>query len=85
MSSEVATGVNIYKKGQDPPILSDSEYPEWLWELEKKPKTLKQLQQQAKDGGGFECLPPKELFRLIKLERKAAIKAHNEASRKRKE
>lgn len=83
MSSEVATGVNIYVAGADPPLLPDEEYPEWLWELERRPKTMKQLQQQAERGGGYEALEHGDFFRLLKLERRAAIKAHNEASRKR--
>jgi large subunit ribosomal protein L54 len=83
MSAQVATGVNIYQKGQDPPLLPDSEYPDWLWELEKKPKTLKQLKVQAQAGGGYESLSPDDLLRLVKLERKQAIKARNQASRKR--
>ena len=83
MSSEVATGVNIYAAGSDPPLLPDDQYPEWLWALEQRPKTMKQLQQQALRGGGYETLEGDDFFRLLKLERRAAIKAHNEASRKR--
>jgi large subunit ribosomal protein L54 len=79
---KVATGVNIYQRGSDPPILPDSEYPEWLWGLVDKRKTIKQLHQLAKDVGGYEHLEPDDYFRLVKLERKMKIKAANAASRR---
>lgn len=44
MSSEVATGVNILKNGQDPPLRKDDELPAWLWELMTPDKTLAELQ-----------------------------------------
>lgn len=34
-------GINYLKEGSDPPLLADSEYPEWLWSIlddKKKPK-----------------------------------------------
>lgn len=83
MNPKVATGVNIYSKGDDPPILPDSEYPDWLWGVLDKPKTRKQLHQQAEDAGGYVHLPPKDFFRLVKLERKMKIKAANEEAAKR--
>jgi large subunit ribosomal protein L54 len=82
MSADVATGVNIYQKGQDPPLLPDSEYPDWLWEILKRPKTLKQLREEAQKGGGPASLCADDLLRLDKLERKEKIKAHNQASSK---
>ena len=30
-------GANIKKDGEDPELLSDNEYPEWLWSLMDKP------------------------------------------------
>lgn len=26
-------GINYFKDGSDPPLLSDSEYPDWLWDI----------------------------------------------------
>ena len=79
----MATGVNIYQRGSDPPLPADDDCPEWLWSLTDKPKTSKQLHQLARDLGGYNALDPPDYFRLAKLERKARIKASNAASRKR--
>jgi Mitochondrial ribosomal protein L37 len=83
MDSKVATGVNIYQAGSDPPLPSDEECPDWLWELSKKPKTAKQLHEEARALGGYEHMEPEDYFRLLKLERKEQIKTSNAASRKR--
>ena len=46
MSTTSATGVNYFKKGDDPPLKDDSEYPEWLWDIAEPPPTLFNLQRQ---------------------------------------
>lgn len=33
MSKEVVTGLNVLKKGQDPPLRPDDQLPDWLWQL----------------------------------------------------
>jgi hypothetical protein len=38
--------VNYFKKGEDPPLKEDSEYPEWLWALAEPPPTLFSLQRK---------------------------------------
>lgn len=43
LSSEVATGLNILKKGSDPPLKPDDQLPEWLWGLAEPGKTLNEL------------------------------------------
>ena len=47
--STTATGVNYLKKGEDPPLKDDSEYPEWLWALAEPPPTLFSLQRKHGD------------------------------------
>lgn len=54
MSSEVATGINILKNGSDPPLKSDEELPEWLWELAQPEKTLAELQRLEFDELTYE-------------------------------
>lgn len=46
-SEEVAVGINIFKAGSDPPLLADSECPDWLWGLAEAPLTLGQLQRKG--------------------------------------
>ena len=29
---KLCQGINYFKEGSDPPLLADSEYPEWLWD-----------------------------------------------------
>ena len=43
LSTDVATGLNILKKGSDPPLKPDSELPDWLWGLAEPSKTLNEL------------------------------------------
>lgn len=30
---KLCQGINYFKDGSDPPLLPDSEYPEWLWDV----------------------------------------------------
>jgi large subunit ribosomal protein L54 len=82
MDPEVATGANIYIKGTDPRLLPDDKYPEWLWGLLEKPKTIKQLNAVVQEMGYYD-MPPQDFFRLARLKRKMKIKAANLASKKR--
>lgn len=52
LSDEVCTGANIFVEGTDPTLQPDEEYPEWLWELSKPMKSIKQIRQQV-------CCEPK--------------------------
>lgn len=47
LSDEVCTGANVFSEGTDPTLKPDDEYPEWLWELSKPMKTIKQIRQQV--------------------------------------
>ena len=44
----ICKGANYLKEGEDPPILDDKEYPDWLWELDKPKPSLKQLEVGSK-------------------------------------
>lgn len=49
MSSDVITGLNINKGGSDPPLKPDEEYPEWLWKLATREKTLAELRRASSE------------------------------------
>ena len=63
LSKDTATGLNLLKKGSDPPLKPDSEYPDWLWTLVAPEKTLGELKRQGEasltledvSGGRVEC------------------------------
>jgi large subunit ribosomal protein L54 len=81
MSKEVCTGVNIFTEGEDPELKPDDEYPDWLWDLAQPKPSVKQLKQKLEEVG-FEAFPYEDYRRLLKLERRAVIKAHNSANKK---
>ncbi|EDV21091.1 39S ribosomal protein L54, mitochondrial [Trichoplax sp. H2] len=41
---DICKGANYFKEGEDPTILDDSQYPEWLWDLDKPKASLSQLE-----------------------------------------
>ncbi|KAM8765768.1 large ribosomal subunit protein mL54 isoform 2-T2 [Rhynchonycteris naso] len=66
-----AMGVNIYKEGQDVVLKPDSEYPEWLFEMNVgPPKKLEELDPETR-----------EYWRLL---RKHNIWRHNRLNKNRK-
>lgn len=72
VKSTTVYGANILKDGQDPKILPDSEYPDWLWHLLDKCPPLSEL--RRKD---IETLPYEDLKRFVKLDNRAKIKENN--------
>ncbi|KAH6835085.1 Mitochondrial ribosomal protein L37 [Perilla frutescens var. hirtella] len=72
VKSTTVYGANILKDGQDPKILPDSEYPDWLWHLTDKRPALSEL--RRKDT---ESLPFEDLKRFVKLDNRARIKENN--------
>ena len=54
LSHEVVTGLDISKKGQDPPLRPDAELPQWLWELAEPAKTLNELRRTKEEELTFE-------------------------------
>lgn len=77
VKSTTAYGANILKEGQDPKLLADSEYPDWLWHLLDKRPALSELRRKK-----AETLPFEDLKRLAKLDNRARIKANNLAKAK---
>nr|XP_044998724.1 39S ribosomal protein L54, mitochondrial-like [Jaculus jaculus] len=66
-----AMGVNIYKEGQDVVLKPDSEYPEWLFQMNMGPP--KKLEEMEPDS--------REYWRLL---RKQNIWRHNRLSKNKK-
>ena len=54
------------KNGEDPPVLPDEEYPEWVFELHKPLPSLQDLQDKVKEKT-FEGLTQSEQKRMLKL------------------
>ncbi|EFN54258.1 hypothetical protein CHLNCDRAFT_135806 [Chlorella variabilis] len=77
LSKEVVTGLNILKKGQDPPLKADEELPEWLWQLAEPEKTLNELRRMKS-----ESMTPELLDRYVKLENRSGIRNLNESRAK---
>ncbi|KAG8366797.1 hypothetical protein BUALT_Bualt16G0005100 [Buddleja alternifolia] len=72
VKSTTVFGANILKDGQDPKILPDSEYPDWLFHLLDKRTPLSEL--RRKD---IQTLPYDDLKRFVKLDNRARIKENN--------
>uniref|UniRef100_A0A7C9E5Y5 Large ribosomal subunit protein mL54 n=1 Tax=Opuntia streptacantha TaxID=393608 RepID=A0A7C9E5Y5_OPUST len=72
VKSTMVVGANILKDGTDPKILSDSEYPDWLWHLLDKRPALSELQRKEAEALSFE-----DLKRFVKLDNRARIKENN--------
>ncbi|PSC69655.1 Mitochondrial ribosomal L37 isoform 1 [Micractinium conductrix] len=72
LSHEVVTGLDISKKGQDPPLRPDAELPQWLWELAEPAKTLNELRRTKEEELTFE-----QLERFVKLENRDKIRNRN--------
>ncbi|KZV33621.1 hypothetical protein F511_22260 [Dorcoceras hygrometricum] len=72
VKSTTVFGANILKDEQDPKILPDSEYPDWLWHLLDKRPALSEL--RRKD---LETLPYEDLKLFVKLDNRARIKENN--------
>lgn len=72
IKSTTVFGANILKDGADPKILTDSEYPDWLWHLIDKQPPLSELKRK-----NMENLPYEDLKRFVKLDNRARIKENN--------
>lgn len=72
LSSEVVTGLNILKKGQDPALQADDQLPDWLWKLAKPQKTLNELRRTREED-----ITPDLLERFVKLQNRDDIRTRN--------
>ncbi|PRW59850.1 54S ribosomal mitochondrial [Chlorella sorokiniana] len=77
MSKEVCTGLNILKKGQDPPLRPDDQLPDWLWKLAEPEKTLNELRRMQKEELSYE-----QMVRYVKLDNRSNIRERNEQTSK---
>ena len=85
MSTTHCTGLNILKDGKDPELMPDDQYPDWLWTLLDEPKSLTDLEKEvaaAKKTGRYDAMDVKDVKRLLKLRRRAKIRANNDARAK---
>lgn len=72
VKSTTVVDANILKDGEDPKILADSEYPDWLMHLVDKRPALSELRRKK-----IETLPYEDLKRFVKLDNRARIKENN--------
>ena len=95
MSTTHCTGLNILKDGEDPELMPDDQYPNWLWtildpekgniamktlgELEKELEAAKKADVDLK----YDVMAIKDVKRLLRLRRRAKIKANNALRAKR--
>ena len=95
MSTTHCTGLNILKDGKDPELMPDDQYPDWLWtildpekgniamktlgELEKELEAAKKADVDLK----YDVMAIKDVKRLLRLRRRAKIKANNALRAKR--
>jgi large subunit ribosomal protein L54 len=85
MSTTHCTGLNIVKGGSDPELGPEDAYPDWLWTLLDEPKSLTDLEKEvaaAKKTGRYDAMDVKDVKRLLKLRRRAKIRANNDARAK---
>lgn len=54
LSKDTASGINLLKKGSDPQLKADEEYPEWLWMLVQPEKTLGELKRADEASLGMD-------------------------------
>jgi|Transcript_23553 large subunit ribosomal protein L54 len=69
-------GLNILKGGTDPPILPDSEYPDWVFQLHLPRPTYAELAKRFEED--TESLTMEEQRRMIKKWNVKRIKQNNE-------
>ena len=95
MSTTHCTGLNILKDGKEPELMPDDQYPDWLWtildpekgniamktlgELEKELEAAKKADVDLK----YDVMAIKDVKRLLRLRRRAKIKANNALRAKR--
>jgi hypothetical protein len=68
--------LNVYKEGEEPKIMADEEYPEWLKKLAYPPMTLEELEKM--DVWEMDDSQRKRYWKLYK---KQKLKKQNELAR----
>eukprot|EP01138_Halocafeteria_seosinensis_P004195 gb/GECG01004290.1/.p1 GENE.gb/GECG01004290.1/~~gb/GECG01004290.1/.p1 ORF type:complete len:150 (+),score=16.75 gb/GECG01004290.1/:1-450(+) len=70
--------VNLYKDGEEPEYKADSEYPAWLWNINKDKRTVEEVVRE-----GVEHLTPREQRNVFKRLRRDQVKKRNTENKKR--
>ena len=90
MSLTHCTGLNYFKDGEDPKLLPDEEYPDWLWELARPPmkvpdyekKKQEYIAEHEEESDWTVAFTFEGMRKWRKLVRRAKIKANNAARAK---
>jgi large subunit ribosomal protein L54 len=85
MSLTHCTGANYFKTGEDPKLLPDEEYPDWLWELAKPQLKISDYEKRkeeycsehGEDSDWGDAFTWEEMRKWRKLVRRAKIKKDN--------
>ena len=85
MSLTHCTGANYFKNGEDPKLLPDEEYPDWLWDLLKPPLKISDYEKRkeeyisahGEDSNWEDAFTWEEMRKWRKLVRRAKIKKNN--------
>eukprot|EP00250_Pteridium_aquilinum_P031696 c44082_g1_i1 orf=116-532(+) len=70
--AKAVLGANILKEGADPPIRPDTDYPDWIFALLRRPLPLSELERRDP-----EAMTMPELQRFVKLDNRRRVKDNN--------
>jgi large subunit ribosomal protein L54 len=74
---------NIFQNAEDPKVLPDSAYPDWLWSLADRQKSYSELESMFVYGKDIEKATLGDYRRFLRFNRKLVIKLNNKRLQKR--